>query len=140
MQYSLHKRKLADSGVHLSILKQNTEQRRDLILNGRISTTILLLSVPALMMGLVQSIMPVMDGLFINNIVGTIAASAITYCVPVINMMGALAQGLSVAGMAMIGQANGRGDFEEARRISTQIIVFSFLLGCVIAPILVIVS
>ena len=92
------------------------------------------------MMGLVQSVMPVMDGLFINNIVGTVAASAITYCVPVINMMGALAQGLSVAGMAMIGQANGRGDFEEARRISTQIIVFAFLLGCVIAPILVIVS
>lgn len=126
--------------MHLNILKQNTEQRRDLILNGRISTTVLLLSVPALLMGLVQSVMPVMDGLFINNIVGTEAASAITYCVPVINMVVALAQGLSVAGMAIIGQANGRGDYEESKRTSTQIIVFAFLLGCIMAPILVIVS
>ena len=53
-----------------SFLHQNTEKRRDLILNGRISSTILLLSVPTLMMGLVQSIMPVVDGIFINNIMG----------------------------------------------------------------------
>jgi len=126
--------------MHLNFLHQNTEERRDLILNGRISTTILLLSVPTLMMGLIQSIMPVMDGLFINNIAGTMAASAITYCVPIINMMSALAQGLSVAAMAMIGQANGRGDFEDARHMSTQIVVFAFVLGCIIAPLLVIIS
>lgn len=111
-----------------------------MILNGRISTTILLLSIPTLMMGFVQSIVPVIDGLFINNIVGTVAASATTYCGPIINMMSALAQGLSVAGMAMIGQANGRGDFQYGKRVSTQLVVFSFVLGCVIAPILVLVS
>lgn len=126
--------------MRLNILKQDTEKRRNLILNGRISTTILFLSVPALMMGLVQSAMPFMDGLFINNFAGTVAASAIIYSGPVINMMSALAQGLSVAGMAIIGQANGRGDFEDAKRVSTQIIVFAFLLGCVMAPILMIVS
>lgn len=111
-----------------------------MILNGSIPKTILLLSVPTLMMGLVQSIMPVMDGLFINNIVGTLAASATTYSAPIINMMTALAQGLSVAGMAMIGQANGRGDFDNAKHISTQIMVFAFALGCIIAPLLAIVA
>jgi putative MATE family efflux protein len=84
--------------------------------------------------------MPVMDGLFINNIVGTVAASAVTYSGPIINMMSALAQGLSVAGMAMIGQTNGRGDFERGRHISTQLVVFAFVLGCIVAPILVILS
>lgn len=126
--------------MNIGFLHQNTEKRRDLILNGRISTTILLLSVPTLMMGLVQSIMPVMDGLFINNIAGTVAASAITYCVPIINIMTAMAQGLSVAGMAMIGQANGRGEFEEAQKLSTQIVMFTFVLGCIIAPFLAIVA
>lgn len=126
--------------MQFNFLHQNTEKRRDLILNGRISTTILLLSVPTLMMGLVQSIMPVMDGLFINNIAGTLAASAVTYCVPIINMMSALAQGLSVAGMAIIGQANGRGEFKEARHISTQIVIFASLLGCILAPLLVAVA
>ncbi len=126
--------------MKFNFLQQNTEERRNLILNGRISTTILFLSIPTLMMGLVQSIMPVMDGLFINNIAGTVAASAITYSTPIINMMSALAQGLSVAGMAMIGQANGRGDFAGARHVSTQLVVFSFVLGCIIAPILFFVS
>lgn len=126
--------------VHFKFMHQSTEDRRNIILNGSITPTILLLSVPALMMGLVQSAIPVVDGLFINNFSGTIAASAINYSGPVINMMAALAQGLSVAAMAIIGQANGRGEFNEARKVSTQIFVFSFLLGFVIAPLLVAVS
>lgn len=126
--------------VHFKFLHQSTEDRRNIILNGSITPTILLLSVPALMMGLVQSAIPIVDGLFINNFAGTVAASAITYSGPIINMMAALAQGLSVAAMAIIGQANGRGEFNEARKVSTQIFVFSFLLGFVIAPLLVAVS
>ncbi len=120
----------------MSFLKQSTEQRRDRIINGSISSTILFLSLPSLMMGIVQSAIPVIDGLFINNVSGTIAASAITYCTPIINMIVGLAQGLSVAGMAVIGQANGRGNLQEGRRISTQMVVFSAVLGIVLAPIL----
>ncbi|MHB8063929.1 MAG: MATE family efflux transporter [Ruminiclostridium sp.] len=123
--------------MHFNFSKQNMEQRRNLILNGPVSTTILLLSVPSLMMGLIQSVLPVIDGLFLNNIVGTVAASAVTYCTPIVNMTVALAQGLSVAGMAIIGQSNGKGEFEESRRISTQMIVFAFILGFILAPVLI---
>ena len=123
--------------MHFGFLKQDIEQRRNLIINGRISSTLLMLSVPSLMVGLIQSIIPVIDGLFINNVVGTVAASAITYSAPVVNMSAALAQGLSAAGMAIIGQTNGKGDFEKSRRISTQLIVFAFLLGFVLAPVLI---
>ncbi len=126
--------------MRFNLLNQNIEQRRNLILNGNISKTIILLSVPTLMMGLVQSMMPVMDGLFINNIVGTEAASSVTYCVPIINIIVAIAQGLSVAGMALIGQSNGRGDFKDARNVSTQIVLFCFLLGCIAAPVLLALS
>ena len=120
-----------------NFLKQSTEQRRDLILNGSVSATILFLSVPTLMMGLIQSAIPVIDGLFLNNLVGTQAASAVTYCTPIVNMISALAQGVSVAGMAIIGQSNGTGDFKHSRKISTQIIVFTFLLGFILAPLLI---
>ncbi|MDR0925263.1 MAG: MATE family efflux transporter [Hungatella sp.] len=120
-----------------NFLKQSTEQRRDLILNGSVSATILFLSVPTLMMGLIQSAIPVIDGLFLNNLVGTQAASAVTYCTPIVNMISALAQGVSVAGMAIIGQSNGNGDFKHSRKISTQIIVFTFLLGFLLAPLLI---
>ena len=120
-----------------NFLKQSTEQRRDLILNGPVSATILFLSVPTLMMGLIQSAIPVIDGLFLNNLVGTQAASAVTHCTPIVNMISALAQGVSVAGMAIIGQSNGNGDFKHSRKISTQIIVFTFLLGFILAPLLI---
>ncbi len=119
---------------------QNLEQRRDLILRGNVVSTILMLSLPSLMMGLVQSLIPVIDGLFLNNLVGTTAASAVTYCTPVVNMTTALSQGLSVAGMAIIGQSNGRGDFKESRNTTIQLIIFAFILGVVLAPLLVVVA
>lgn len=122
--------------MNLDFLRQNTEERRDLILNGPILSTLFLLSIPTLMMGLVQSIIPVMDGIFINNIVGTIGASAITYSGPIINMAIALSQGLSVAAIAIIGQMNGRGHYKKAKQVSTQVVVFSFLIGIITAPIL----
>ncbi len=123
--------------MQFRFLHQSSEDRRNLILNGPITPTLLMLTVPTLMMGLVQSAIPFVDGLFINNFGGTIAASAINYCIPVVNMSAALAQGLSVASMAIIGQTNGRGEFKEARRISTQIFIFAFLLGFVVAPLLI---
>lgn len=122
--------------MKFDFLRQDTEQRRELIVNGSITKTILLLSIPSLMMSMVQSIIPLIDGLFINNFSGTIPASAVTYCVPIIGMIIGLSQGLGSAGMAVIGQANGRGDLAEGRRISTQLVIFSSLLGVVLAPLL----
>ncbi len=120
--------------MNLGFLKQNTEQRRGLIINGSIPKTIFMLSVPSLMMGIVQSAIPLIDGLFINNIAGTVCASAVTYCMPIVGIIVGIAQGLGAAGMAIIGQANGKGDFEEGRRISAQLVIFASLLGVVLAP------
>ena len=96
---------------------QNTSERRALILNAPIPRTILYLSAPSLMLGIVQSLMPLMDGLFINNIAGTLVAG--------------------VAAMAIIGQLNGKGDFGESKKTSTQIVVAGSLLGLLSAPLLV---
>ena len=91
------------------ILKTGPVERRDLILNGNIVKTLMMLSMPTLMMSVVQSLMPLSDGLFINNVAGTLVASAVTYSEPIINMMTALAQGLSVAAMAVKGRPSVRG-------------------------------
>lgn len=40
----------------------------------------------------------------------------------------------------MIGQMNGKGNYEGAKRTSTQIIVFAFALGCFIAPLFIILA
>jgi putative MATE family efflux protein len=120
----------------LKLLSQNVSARRDLIISGPIPKTILLLSLPTLLMGIVQAMLPVIDGLFINNLAGTAAASAVTFCVPISGMIVGLAQGLGSAGMAMIGQANGRRAYSEGRRIAVQLVVFSTALGVGLAPVL----
>ena len=124
--------------MRLHFLHQSMEQRRKLILSGSIPKTLMLLSFPTLMMGLVQSLMPLSDGLFINNVSGTLVASAVTYCQPIMNMAIALSQGLGVASMALIGQMNGVGEFQRSKHISTQIMVFAFCLGLVTIPVMVV--
>ncbi len=122
--------------MKLSFLRQNTAARRELIVDGPITKTILLLSLPTLLMGIVQSMLPVIDGLYLNNLAGTAAASAVSFCFPITGMAAGLAQGLGSAGMALIGQANGRRAYSEGRRIATQLIVFSAALGIGLAPLL----
>lgn len=123
--------------MHFDFMHQSTEKRREIILNGSIPKTLMFLSLPTLMLGLAQSLMPLSDGLFINNVSGTLVASAVTYCQPILNIAIALSQGLGVAAMALIGQMNGRGAFKEAKHVSLQVVVFAFLLGIAIAPLMV---
>ena len=126
--------------VKLKLLKMNEEERRDMILNGNMWKTLWLLVFPTLMMSIVQSLMPLSDGLFINNVSGTLVASAVTFSEPVIMVVLALAQGLSVAAMAVIGQTFGRGNFERVKHIALQTVVVGFLAGICIAPMLALFS
>ncbi|WP_300711956.1 MATE family efflux transporter [uncultured Brachyspira sp.] len=119
---------------------ESTEARRDLILYGPITNTLIMLSVPTLIMSLVQSLIPLMDGLFLNNIAGTVIASSVHFAEPIIYMMTALSQGLGVAAMAIVGQYNGLGDLKNAKRISTQIVIIGVLFGIVMGPTLYFVS
>jgi putative MATE family efflux protein len=124
--------------MRFASLNQTAEQRRKLILSGPILGTMLLLSVPTLMLGCIQALMPLVDGLFINNVAGTTAMSAVTYATPIINMMSSLAQGLSVAAMAVLGQMNGKGSIAESKRTASQIVVAGSILGCASAPFLLV--
>ena len=119
---------------------QSTEARRDLILHGSITNTLIMLSIPTLMMSLVQSLIPLMDGLFLNNVAGTVIASSVHFAEPIINMMTALSQGLGVAAMAIVGQYNGLGDFKNAKKIATQIVVTGVVFGIAMGPTLYVVS
>jgi putative MATE family efflux protein len=90
------------------------------------------------MLSVVQSAIPFIDGLFVNNAAGTLVASAVIFCTPVVNAMAAIGQGLSAAAMAIIGQANGAGDLARARKASVLVIVLGAVLGVISAPLLVV--
>jgi len=126
--------------MNSSLLKQSTQARRELILTANPVKTLLILSLPSLLMNTVQAMMPFTDGLFINNLTGYEVTGAVTFSQPIISMVLGLSQGLSVAAMAIIGQLNGKGAIEEGKRVATQIFVFSVILGVFSAPMLLIIS
>ena len=88
-----------------TFLKQSTEARRELILTAHPIKTLLILSLPSLLMNTVQAMMPFTDGLFINNLTNYAVTGAVTFSQPIISMVLGLSQGLSVAAMAIIGHA-----------------------------------
>ncbi|MGI5084074.1 MATE family efflux transporter [Treponema putidum] len=122
--------------MRFNFIGQTTAQRRELILTASPIKTLLILSLPALMMAMLQAMMPFTDGLFINRLTDHVTASAVSFSQPIISIVLALGQGLSVGATAIIGQLNGRGDIDESRKTATQIFVFAFFLGLISIPIL----
>lgn len=111
------------------------EDRRRIILEGNVLKTLFLLSIPTIMMAIVQAMIPFTDGLYLNHIIGPERTGAITYSQPTINIMLGLSQGLGVAAMAMVGQMAGKGDVKEVKKISLQVLVFGIFCGIVLIPI-----
>lgn len=111
------------------------EDRRKIILEGNALKTLFLLSIPTIMMAIVQAMIPFTDGLYLNHIIGPERTGAITYSQPTINIMLGLSQGLGVAAMAMVGQMAGKGDVKEVKKISLQVLVFGIFCGIVLIPV-----
>lgn len=124
----------------IGITKLDMTSRRNLILNGSVLNTLLLLSIPTFMMALVQSMVPFTDGLFLNRTIGPERTSAITYAKPAIDVMLGMSQGLGVAAMAMIGQMVGIGDTKKVKKISLQILMFSIFVGIFLIPVSIVIA
>lgn len=123
----------------MSIFKvQSTEERRNQILNGNILYTLLFLSIPTLMLGTIQALIPLSDGLFLTNLTSTVIAGAVSFSQPILNIMLALSQGLGVAALSIIGQEFGRGDIKLVKEYSLQTFIFSFIIGIFLIPICII--
>lgn len=120
--------------------KQSSEERREMILNGNILTTLLFLSVPTLMVGIIQALIPLSDGLFLNNLGGVLVASSVSFSQPILNTMIALSQGLGAAAMAMIRKLYGRGIIRAVKETTLQIFVFSFFIGLGLIPVCIILA
>lgn len=122
------------------MFKVDLEKRRQEILYGSILKTLLILSVPTIMMGIVQSLIPFSDAFFANKYLGNKIFAAISYSQPAINTMTSLSQGLAVVAMAMIGQVAGRGDVDRVKKMSTQIFMWGLILGILLIPVVYLLS
>ena len=121
-------------------LKQSVEERREMIINGSILNTLLFLSIPTLLVGIIQALIPLSDNFFLTNLTNVVVAGSVTFSQPVLNIMVALSQGLGVAAMAMIGKYYGKGIMRAVRETMLQIYVFSFIIGLILIPICILMA
>lgn len=126
--------------MNLAFLNKSSKERRDMILNGSVLNTMIILTIPMFMMGVVQSLVPFTDGLFLNNNSGYLIAGAVGYSQSAIGILNAVSQGLSVAASAIIGQLYGKGDMIKTKESSLQILILSFTIGVVLSPLCVILA
>ena len=114
---------------------QSNEERRQLILNGKVINTLLFLSIPTLLVGIIQALIPLSDSLFLNRLTSVEVASSVTFSQPVLNIMIAFSQGLGVATLVMLGRLYGKGRMLAVKETMLQIFVFSFFIGLLLIPV-----
>ena len=112
---------------------QSNEERRQMILNGKVINTLLFLSIPTLLVGIIQALIPLSDSLFLNRLTSVEVASSVTFSQPVLNI--AFSQGLGVATLVMLGRLYGKGRMLAVKETMLQIFVFSFFIGLLLIPV-----
>ena len=92
---------------------------------------ILKFAVPTIAMTVFMSFYTMVDGLFISNLIGTSALSAINLTAPVIQLVTAISTMLAAGGSAVIMRKMGEQKTEEAKEDFTALILVNVLVGIV---------
>lgn len=92
---------------------------------------ILKFAVPTIAMTVFMSFYTMVDGLFVSNLIGTSALSAINLTAPVIQLVTAVSTMLATGGSAVIMKKMGEGKSGEAKEDFTFLILVNVLVGAV---------
>ena len=92
---------------------------------------ILKFAVPTIAMSVFMSFYTMVDGLFVSNLIGTGALSAINLTAPIIQLVTAISTMLATGGSAVIMRKMGEGKSREAREDFTALILVNVAAGLV---------
>lgn len=90
-------------------------------------------TLPSIMMMIFTSIYGVVDGLFVSNIVGKTAFTAVNFIMPVLMILGTVGFMFGTGGSALVSKTLGEGKRDKANSIFSLIVYSSFVLGIIIA-------
>ena len=90
---------------------------------------ILKFAVPTIAMSLFMSFYTMVDGLFVSNLIGTSALSAINLTSPIIQLVTAISTMLATGGSAVVMKKMGEKKDNEARQDFTFLILVNVLVG-----------
>ena len=88
---------------------------------------------PTIIMMIFTSIYSVVDGLFVSNVVGKTEFAALNFIFPFIMVLGGAGFMIGTGGTAQVAQQLGRGDKEKANRYFSMMVLFTVLLGILLA-------
>lgn len=106
-------------------------KKREQILNGNIEKTMLTLAVPVMATNLIQTIYGLVDTFFVGKL-GNAPMAAVQLSFPINFLTLALGMGMSIAATSMIAQYAGRKDYNGARKVAAQILLFNAVLSVVL--------
>lgn len=96
---------------------------------------ILKFAVPTIAMTVFMSFYTMVDGLFVSNLIGTNALSAINLTAPIIQLVTAISTMLATGGSAVIMKKMGEQNTQEAREDFTFLILVNVIVGIVMCTI-----
>ncbi len=96
---------------------------------------ILKFAVPTIAMTVFMSFYTMVDGLFVSNLIGTNALSAINLTAPIIQLVTAISTMLATGGSAVIMKKMGEQNTQEAREDFTFLILVNVIVGIVMCAI-----
>ena len=88
---------------------------------------------PSIVMMVFTSIYGVVDGLFVSNFAGKTPFAAINLVMPFIMVLGGIGFMIGTGGTALVSKVLGEGEPEKAKRYFTIMILFTLLVGAVLA-------
>lgn len=92
-------------------------------------------TLPSIVMMIFTSIYSIVDGLFVSNLVGDLALSAVNIVMPVIMIVGAFGFMLGTGGSAVTAKTMGEGKQEQANRYFSMFVWVIAILGIVLSVI-----
>lgn len=120
--------------IFKKMFNQSASERIKMITEGNLKSTFLFIALPGIITVIVQSLMPILDGLIIYNYDTPVSGAAISYVSSFQNVLIMAVSGMSSASAGVIGKYNGQGDSEKAMHISGQILFLTILCALLIIP------
>ena len=96
---------------------------------------ILKFAVPTIAMTVFMSFYTMVDGLFVSNLIGTNALSAINLTAPIIQLVTAISTMLATGGSAVIMKKMGEQKADEAKEDFTFLIIVNVIVGIVMCAV-----
>lgn len=126
--------KSADYKVKCNSLDKDIRNRHLVLHDHNIYKGLLIIAIPLMINNFIKTIHDVIDMFFVGSIpqYGTDAIAAIQLTFPVVFTFVSLGIGLSVAGTALISQNVGSGQYKEARKYASQLVVLSLITGIIL--------